>query len=449
MGANRPSQESGVSNACDTEQTPVLLRCTITGNPRNGGTSQFRRFPDQLATVVSCVKKFYHRELYSSVCFRKPPEGCQGESHSSTRLWNLMKMHNLPEDPVFNRIHIRRLNKSRVNFGKMPSLCDEIQEILDQILRVAPTSVTVLLTGESGTGKEIAARVIHEESNRKNNPFVAINCGAICPQLIESEIFGHEKGSFTGAVKEHHGVFEQAHGGTLFLDEITEMPIDLQVKLLRVLETHTFVRLGGDREQFVDVRIIAATNRSPEREVEEGRMRSDLLYRIQVFPIHLPPLRQRIGDVQLLAEHFLDELNRVEGSNKTFSSDVWPTLAKHSWPGNLRELKNVVQRSYIMADQVITSGELPAQIVGSYESSHPRGSNLTVKVGMSISEVEEHLIVATLNQCKGNRERAARLLGVSVKTLYNRLKEYEEQTAHHRPYNGVDVLDDYRVIDRD
>lgn len=364
-------------------------------------------------------------------------------------LWNLMETPDLPEDPYSKCVHIHKPAKSVVHFGTLPSQCDEVRDILDQILRVATTSVTVLLTGESGTGKEIAARVLHEESNRKEKPFVAINCGAISPQLIESELFGHERGSFTGAVKEHHGVFEQAHGGTLFLDEITEMPVDLQVKLLRVLENHTFTRLGGNREHTVDVRIIAATNRSPEREVEDGRLRADLLYRIQVFPIYLPPLRQRMGDLQIIAEHFLAELNRMEGSRKVFSSDVWPAMARYSWPGNLRELKNVVQRSYIMADQIITPAELPADIKTSHESVRPRGSSLTVHVGMSVSEVEEQLIVATLNQCKGKRDRAARLLGVSVKTLYNRLKEYEEQTMQNRSYNGLSVLDGYRLRDQD
>ncbi len=344
----------------------------------------------------------------------------------SATLGTIIGDRSLSDTPTLKRVHIHKQTKPLIRFGALPSQCAAMREIVEQIQRVAPTSVTVMLIGESGTGKEIAAQEIHRQSHRKDKPFVPINCGAISPQLIESELFGHEKGSFTGALKEHRGVFEQAHGGTLFLDEITEMPVDLQVKLLRVLETHEFVRVGSDREQAADVRIIAATNRSPAQEVEEGRLRADLLYRVQVFPIHLPPLRRREGDVEILAEHFLAELNREEGTSKTFSSGALTALARYSWPGNLRELKNVVQRTYIMADYVITAQHLPSDVVTPTESVRRQGSSLTVRVGMSVAEVEKNLIVATLDQCNGKKEKAAGVLGVSVKTLYNRLREYEE-----------------------
>lgn len=330
------------------------------------------------------------------------------------------------EVPDLSRVHIHRQTKPVIQFGPLPSQCCAMREILDQLQRVASTSVPVMLIGESGTGKEIAAQEIHRQSHRKNKPFVPVNCGAISPQLIESELFGHEKGSFTGAVKEHRGVFEQAQGGTLFLDEITEMPVELQVKLLRVLETHKFFRVGSDGEQSSDVRIVAATNRCPEKEVEEGRLRADLLYRIQVFPIRLPPLRLREGDVEILAEHFLAELNREEASRKIFSSGALTALARYSWPGNIRELKNVVQRTYIMADHIITAQHLPSYIMEPAELVQRHGSSLKVRVGMSVAEVEKNLIVATLDQCNGKKEKAAGVLGVSVKTLYNRLREYEE-----------------------
>lgn len=222
-----------------------------------------------------------------------------------------------------------------------------MQSIYQQIARVALTSVTVLITGESGTGKEVVARSVHDLSRRRNQPFLAINCGAISPHLMESEIFGHEKGSFTGADRQHQGFFERAHGGTLFLDEITEMPIELQVKLLRVLESGLFMRVGSTQTQETDVRVIAATNRSPEEAVACGKLREDLYYRLNVFPIDVPPLRARLDDVPLLATHFLRGINEKEGVARSFSPAALARLAEYRWPGNVRELRNVVQRAYV------------------------------------------------------------------------------------------------------
>jgi len=304
-----------------------------------------------------------------------------------------------------------------------------MQTVVAQIKRVAPTLATVLITGESGTGKEVTAFAIHQQSTRNQEPFVAVNCGAMSPQLIESELFGHEKGSFTGAFKNHRGVFEQAHGGTLFLDEITEMPIDLQVKLLRVLETRRFTRVGGEFEQTTDVRIIAASNRCLREEVEAGTFREDLLYRLQIFPIELPPLRERHSDIRELACLFLSELNTAEGSVKTFSDDVFSKLECHAWPGNIRELRNVVQRAYIMAETVISQKDLPPGLSEPLSSVRQKGRTLAIEIGTSVAEVEKNLIFATLNQCGGSRSEAAYLLGVSLKTLYNRLRKYEIQSA--------------------
>lgn len=302
-----------------------------------------------------------------------------------------------------------------------------MEYVVAQVRRVAPTTATVLIQGESGTGKEITAKAIHEQSRRRHRQFVPINCGAIPPQLIESELFGHEKGSFTGAIRSHRGVFERANGGTLFLDEITEMPMELQVKLLRVLETRRFIRVGSDYERDTDVRIIAATNRCPEEEAAAGRLRSDLMYRLQVFPIELPSLRERKSDVKTLTHFFLDELNREGASDKIFSADAISLLEHYSWPGNIRELKNVVQQAFIMADREITSDELPSKLRNHIGGTvQQKGQTLSVDIGASVAEVEKDLILATLDKCAGRKEKAASILGVSVKTLYNRLRKYEK-----------------------
>lgn len=316
------------------------------------------------------------------------------------------------------RSELQKLN----HFGSLMGSSAAMRQVYDQVARVAATSATVLLTGESGTGKEVVAQTIHDLSRRRKQPFLPVNCGAISPQLIESELFGHEKGSFTGAVRDHRGYFERAHGGTLFLDEITEMDIELQVKLLRVLETHVFTRVGSDRETETDVRIIAATNRCPEEAVKEGCLREDLLYRLQVFPIHLPPVRERDEDIGLLASFFLDELNQEEETDKRFSASALAALGRYHWPGNLRELRNVVYRAFIMADRVIEERHFPETVTTPAAASGPV---FTVRVGTSVAEVERDLIMATLDQCGGKKEKAAEILGVSVKTLYNRLKEYE------------------------
>src|SRR5262245_35277815 len=228
------------------------------------------------------------------------------------------------------RDELRKLGR----FGPMIGASGAIQEVYDLIARVAPTEATVLVTGESGTGKELAAQTIQGLSRRRRAPFLAINCGAVSPNLIESELFGHERGSFTGAGQRHRGHFERASGGTLFLDEITEMQPELQVKLLRVLETGEVLRIGGDQPVQAEVRVVAASNRSPAQAVAEGRLREDLFYRLNVFPIALPPLRERTGDITLLAQHFLGALNETEGTRKCFSADRLQRLETPDWPGN-------------------------------------------------------------------------------------------------------------------
>jgi DNA-binding NtrC family response regulator len=320
------------------------------------------------------------------------------------------------------RDELRKLGR----YGHILGSSSPMQKLYDQIGRVAPTSATVLLTGESGTGKELAAQTIHDLSRRKKAPFLPLNCGAVSPQLIESELFGHEKGSFTGADRQHKGYFERAHGGTLFLDEITEMPQELQVKLLRVLETGSFMRVGTTTPIAGDVRLIAATNRNPEQAMTEGKLRDDLYHRLNVFPISMPPLRERGTDIELLAQHFLDQLNKQETATKSFAPATIAALYGHTWPGNVRELKNYVQRAFILADEVIEAHLAPASVTA--PESAPL---LTVRVGTTLDDVSRRLIEATLAEC-GSKRKAADMLGISLKTLYNRLAAYKGEVDEER-----------------
>jgi len=310
------------------------------------------------------------------------------------------------------------------SFGHLVGNSRPMALVYEQIARVAGTSVSVFITGESGTGKELVARTVHDLSRRRAKPFLAVNCGAISPNLIESEIFGHEKGSFTGAERQHQGFFERAHGGTLFLDEITEMPLGLQVKLLRVLETGTFMRVGSTTPQESDVRVVAATNREPGQLVASGFIREDLLYRLNVFPLELPPLRERLDDVPPLVTHFLREIGRREGAYKQASAAALERLAQYRWPGNVRELRNVLQRAYVMtAEPEITDQWLPRDALAPVPPSGA-ADTLEMTVGTPLAAVERQVILATLEHFGHHKERTAAALGVSLKTLYNRLKEY-------------------------
>jgi DNA-binding NtrC family response regulator len=275
----------------------------------------------------------------------------------------------------------------------------------------------VFIHGESGTGKELVAESVHRESQRKGR-FIPVNCGGLSKDLVSSQLFGHEKGAFTGADAQRAGFFEQADKGTLFLDEITEMPLDMQAHLLRVLETRRVLRLGASKELPIDTRLVAATNRDPAQAVKDGLLREDLYFRLSVFPIALPPLRQRQGDLPVLAELFLSELNQAQGTAKVMSPESLQVLEQHNWPGNVRELKHVIQRAFIMAEDDLV--EVPQQFDQSLG-----GSNGDVGVGRSIAEVEKELILSTLEHCDGNKKATASMLGVSLKTLYNRLKDYE------------------------
>ena len=287
--------------------------------------------------------------------------------------------------------------------------------------KVAVTNATVLISGESGTGKELVARQIHTLSGRAEGPFIALNCGAIPAELLESELFGHERGSFTGAERKHKGIFERAHEGTLFLDEITEMPMELQIRLLRVLETGSFTRVGGDDAISTDVRVLAATNRDPGKAAQDGKLREDLLYRLNVFPIEVPPLRERAGDISLLAQHFLERLNKEAGTAKALTPAALERLERHPWPGNVRELKNAIERAHIIAGDRIDSELLPLKGAG-LDATKSSGA---LPVGSSIAKVEQQLILATMERCRGDKRKAAEILGISLKTLYNKLGSYD------------------------
>ncbi|HEX5125411.1 MAG TPA: sigma-54 dependent transcriptional regulator [Rhodocyclaceae bacterium] len=304
-------------------------------------------------------------------------------------------------------------------FGRSPAM----QQLYRQIDRVARTDASVLIIGESGTGKELIAKTFHERSTRSKEPFIPVNCGAIPAKLVEAELFGHEKGSFTGAVHQHIGYFEHATGGTIFLDEVTEMAAEMQVKLLRVLETGNFHRVGGTDLINVDMRVVAATNRDPEIAVSEGIFREDLLYRLAVVPIHVPPLREREGDVELLALHFLSELNRTSQTEKTFSRRALDVLHGYSWPGNVRELRNAIHRAYILADKQVDIAN-PYTNTRSKKPSVSEGF-LSVPIGTPLAEAQQEIILATLKHFGGDKRQTANALGISLKTLYNRLEIYE------------------------
>src|SRR5579863_943553 len=302
-----------------------------------------------------------------------------------------------------------------------------MQAIRDLVDKVAPTDATVLISGESGSGKELVAQAIHARSLRSSGPFLGINCGALPPSLIESELFGFERGSFTGASRSHAGMVERASGGTLFLDEVTEMSADMQTRLLRFLETQRFYRVGGSQELRTDVRVVAATNRSPVQAVRDGSMREDLLYRLAVFPISLAPLRERGEDVVLLADHFLAELNQRNNGAKTFSDSACRTLREYRWPGNVRELKNAIERAYILAEQELDLQPMNIHAIAERASRSDGEGGIQVPIGSSLAQAERWLIEATLAHWAGNKNRAARTLGCSLKTLYNKLAAYERQ----------------------
>ena len=299
---------------------------------------------------------------------------------------------------------------------------DAMREVLDLAHRVADSDASVLLLGESGTGKDVIAREIHRSSERERKPFVAVNCSAIPEGLLESELFGHEKGAFTGAVRQKRGKFETADGGTVFLDEIGDMSEALQAKLLRFLQDHIIQRVGGASDIKVDVRVIAATNKDLESEVAAGRFREDLYFRLNVVTITLPPLRDRAEDIPLLIEHFLKVHSPSGGKPRRMSPSAIRTAMGYDWPGNVRELENAVQRAIVLSrGETIFPEQLPAKVQA---AAGPEVST-EEKKGRTMREVERDTIIKTLRQTEGNRTHAAEILGISRRTLQNKIKEYE------------------------
>jgi DNA-binding NtrC family response regulator len=311
--------------------------------------------------------------------------------------------------------------------GVLVGASGAMQDVMRQVEIAAPSTASVLITGETGSGKEMVARSIHMLSPRASRPFVAINCSAIPESLMESEIFGHEKGAFTGAAERRIGCFELAHGGTLLLDEIGEMPPQTQAKLLRVLEDRKVRRLGSKVETPVDVRVVAATNKNPEQAVADGKLRQDLYFRLNVFHIHLPPLREHKGDLPPLVDHLLAEISEKHGKKVTgVGADVMDLFKSYPWPGNVRELRNVLERSAIASDRgTINRQHLPSDFGHAPAVTSSGLGGLRFPIGTTVDDVERELIFQTLASTSQNKTRAAELLGISLKTLHNKLKEYE------------------------
>lgn len=308
-------------------------------------------------------------------------------------------------------------------FGLLVGESPKMQALYEEIERVARSDSPILVVGETGTGKELVAEALHRLSGRGGD-FVAVNCGSLSRELAGSELFGHEKGSFTGAVRKHLGFFKRANKGTLFLDELTEMPLDIQPHFLRVLETNTVLPVGSEQEATTDTRVVAATNRDPNKAVADKRLRQDLFYRLSVFPLHVPPLRERTEDIALLVQHFVAQFSKpADGELPGFSDRALERLMTYGWPGNVRELKHVVQRALIMRRDGVNALDLPQRFESPFEADEAQG----LRVGRSIRDVERELIERTLAHLKGDKRAAAETLGISLNTLYNRLNAYRRE----------------------
>ena len=330
------------------------------------------------------------------------------------------------------KVETARVVKQAGVLGGLVGSTAEMKAVFNLIERVASSNVSVLVTGESGTGKELVARALHDLSSRRNKPFVAVNCAAIPETLIESEIFGHEKGAFTGAMERRAGCFELAEEGTLLLDEIGEMPAATQAKLLRVLEDRKLRRLGAKAETPVDVRVVAATNKDPMEAVAAGELRGDLFYRLNVFNIQMPPLRAHLGDVGAIAARMIADMNEKHGCEVTgVSDDLHARLLSHKWPGNVRELRNTIERAVVLAGKGTLGVE---HLQAGFGETQVRLRNesdtaVHVEVGTTVDEAEKQLILKTLDSTHGNKTRAAEILGISTKTLQNKMKEYGRAVA--------------------
>jgi DNA-binding NtrC family response regulator len=342
------------------------------------------------------------------------------------RVMNLIEKQQLQEEVT----NLRQMLDKRYGFESIIGRSGPMERLFEQMKMVAPTRSSVLIIGESGTGKELVANALHRASPRRNERFLAINCGAIPSDILESELFGHERGAFTGAVARKIGKFELAHRGTLFLDEISELYPELQVKLLRVLEERQVMRVGGSELIDVDFRLIAATNRDLEREVAEGRFREDLYYRLKVVTLRIPPLRERPGDIQQLAEHFLQFYCQEHGKPpKRLSPEALELLSRFPWPGNVRELRNVIESVVVFHQgEVVQPGDLPVEVRESSAAPAP-GGPVQAAAGetRTMADIERQAILETLSRTGGHRARAADILGIGLRTLQRKLKEYKDE----------------------
>lgn len=382
------------------------------------------------------VSRFHAMVQWDGVEYRLIDQGRNGTLKNGRRIddaslqegdeivigsWKLVWHALDPEESLEEKETVlRRPGQSKIPslFSGMVGTSEVMKRVFSLIDRVAPTEMTVLILGETGAGKELVASAIHERSPRERKPFVALNCGAISPQLIESELFGHERGAFTGALQRHAGVFEQAQGGTLFLDEVGELPLELQPKLLRVLEERKFRRVGGTQDIEANVRIVAATHRQLEAWTREGKFREDLFYRLYQVPIVLPPLRERQEDIPLLAQFFLEMLQRTNRIRdpKVLSEAALEKMKSHVWRGNVRELKNVITRAILFAE----SAEIKTQ-----DLSFLSDTSSSAQFKPSLANAEKEAIVNALRQTEGNKTKAAEVLGIAKSTLFNKLKEYQ------------------------
>jgi DNA-binding NtrC family response regulator len=390
--------------------------------PRMGGLDLLRALKDQLSDLTLILLTAQGTVESAVEAIKEGAYDYLSKPVDPQRLRILLTKAVERQETLREVKQLRRQLREQGSFGRIVGNSPSIRSVYRVIEQSAPTNASVLIWGESGTGKELVAQTIHELSPRATFPFVAINCAAIPETLLESELFGHEKGAFTGAQERRTGVFELAHRGTLFLDEIAEMQPATQVKLLRVLQERTFRRLGGRQEQSVDVRMIAATNVNPGEAVRNGKLREDLFYRLNVFTIELPPLRDRREDVPLLIQRFPNEFNAVNGKSvRAVDQETMQVLEQYPWPGNIRELRNVMERATILADaDFIALRHLPPLLVAKGEETLP---TVTLTPGTTVDEAERRLILLTLDHTRGNKTRAAEILGISLKTLHNKLNK--------------------------